>query len=454
LSEDFIGYYFTVAPDNLSVDVTSVDNLGPGVVTTMEEAVQYLAEGQGVTHGIMEERLKSIIENKEIVKNEKIAEATMPVQGEDGYIDYKVDVSSKPHFIPDPDSEKVDFRQAIQVTFLQVGDIVGEIVPPTDGVPGKNVKGESLAATPGLAVKVTLDKGLEQKGNQIIATAAGAPFDRGGRMGVKQVYEVAGDVDFSVGNIDFPGTVIINGEIQDDFEVTAGEDIIVKGVVNAAKLKAVRNIQVFGGIIGREKAQVIAGGNLEALFCSEAYVQADGDILITKDVNHCKMFSLATIDIGGAVVGGEINAVQRIQAGVLGNETGTKTYVNIRTSYKLKRMQAKNEAVLKQGAEIGERAKSYTNAQKLNDEQLVALREDIQTIRGLIASKKNLDKQIEKLQKQLADVPDVHIDVTRQLNTDVWISAPFCHSEIVQKSTGKFIITDDVDSGKMKVKRG
>jgi len=39
------------------------------------------------------------------------------------------------------------------------------------------------------------------------------------------VYEVDGDVDYGVGNINFIGSVVIKGSIRDGFSVVAGSDI-------------------------------------------------------------------------------------------------------------------------------------------------------------------------------------------------------------------------------------
>ena len=56
------------------------------------------------------------------------------------------------------------------------------------------------------------------------------------KLNVFPVYEVNGDVDYNIGNIDFVGTVVIRGNILTGFRVKASGDIRVTGGIEGAEV--------------------------------------------------------------------------------------------------------------------------------------------------------------------------------------------------------------------------
>ena len=55
---------------------------------------------------------------------------------------------------------------------------------------------------------------------------------------VSNTLEIDQNVDFSTGNIDFPGNVIVHRSVKDCFTVKARDDIEVRGLIEAATLIA------------------------------------------------------------------------------------------------------------------------------------------------------------------------------------------------------------------------
>src|SRR5208337_5226117 len=103
-------------------------------------------------------------------------------------------------------------------------------------------------------------------GGRVIASCDGRFQVTADSFWVDEVLDILGDVDLRVGNIDFPGDVVIRGEIRDGFAVKAGKSILCTGVIGAARIECGGNLVSQRGIVGREKAVIKAGGAVEAKF--------------------------------------------------------------------------------------------------------------------------------------------------------------------------------------------
>jgi hypothetical protein len=69
----------------------------------------------------------------------------------------------------------------------------------------------------------------------------------GGSGSVLPVFEVPGDLDMKTGDVDFFGTVMIHGHVQDGFTVKAGGNVFVMGTVGEARIHAGGQVIVGAG---------------------------------------------------------------------------------------------------------------------------------------------------------------------------------------------------------------
>ncbi len=110
-----------------------------------------------------------------------------------------------------------------------------------------------------------LGPGTEIDGDTIVSSFAGRPFFREGRIQVLAVYEVNGDLDFSVGNIDFVGDVIIRGDIKPGYSIHTSGSVTVRGTTEHATIIAGQHI-VLTGVLGHGEIVLEAGGDITAQF--------------------------------------------------------------------------------------------------------------------------------------------------------------------------------------------
>jgi hypothetical protein len=154
---------------------------------------------------------------------------------------------------------------------------------------------------------------------------------------VSDVYTVE-NVDTSTGNIDFVGSVQVNGNVAANFKVKAGGDVVVNGVVEGAHIEAGGNIIIARGMNGMSKGTLQAGGNIVAKFIENATVDADGYVM-TESILHSKVTAGTEITVSGKrgfITGGHVHAADRIEVKTLGAVMGAATVVEVGVNPKLK----------------------------------------------------------------------------------------------------------------------
>ncbi|WP_276624360.1 FapA family protein, partial [Syntrophomonas wolfei] len=131
--------------------------------------------------------------------------------------------------------------------------------------------------------KFNVGKGIISTEDKAIAEFDGALTWINDKIVVTKMLAIKGDIDFSIGNICFPGKVLIEGSVKDGFLVEAEDDIEVRGGIEAAQVVSQHgSVFVKNGIIGGGKAQVKAGKNVEARFIQEATIEAGQNIVINE----------------------------------------------------------------------------------------------------------------------------------------------------------------------------
>jgi len=443
----------SVTPDQMSVTLRAVgmETSGAASLNEVREELSKIGVVFGIDLSAVEAWLVSDA-NEDLV----IAKGNYAKNGRDGFVKFLVDVSAKPQFVPDtPDGSKgVDYRKAMRVSLVEPDQKIAEIALPTQGDMGTNVMGGTMASLPGNAVRVNMGDGVEQRGNDIYAKTAGTPNFRDSVVSVRKIYEVAGNVSFETGNINFPGTVVIKGDVIDDFEINAQEHVIVQGLVSAGKITAGGYIQCLGGIFGKGKAELRAGGFIEARFCDAATLCSDADITITKDILNSKVFSLGIVKCGGSIIGGEVMALKGAEAAEIGTEMGTKTIVSIRKHYRQEKAKEMVADLLLEANAINERCKRWIQLPQLTPDDLELLDKDIKQIGNIIQKKKSMDLQIDKFERMLGEQKGATIRAHKMLWADVVLGAPYCKYAPVEKTSGPVHATEDVSHGSMQIHKG
>ncbi len=287
---------------------------------------------KGIVHGIRNDAIEEACKEKIFDEVILVAEGTPPQHGLDAIIEITAPLQrgGKP---AEDEHGNVNLRDLGVVNSVAAGQILAVKTPPTEGVEGKTVRGTPVKAKNGKDRPFPSGSGTapSEDGLSLLASIDGHLVEMNGRLHVLPVFQVEGDVNYSVGNIDFTGTVVVNGAVRDGFEVRAGSDITVNGMVEGAFLHASRDIVISGGVRGTGKGRIEAGRNIRTGFADQSCLKADGDIEIKNALLHSDVRCGGRLSVLGGqksqIAGGKVQAGQEVVCLTLGSEMGTKTEV-------------------------------------------------------------------------------------------------------------------------------
>ncbi len=298
-----------------------------------EAEIKGAIERAGVVHGIDEASLSLLLAKNLGAEAVAIAFGTPPEASVDARIEYLFESSSGEL---KERAGRVDWHELNLVTSVAEGTPVARKHPSEPGKPGTNVKGVAIPPKAPRDIRVALGQGTalaEGDPNTVVATVSGAiRVDAGGKVTVDNTYVVKGDVDLTSGNVDFVGSVVIQGDIKKGFIVKATGDIEVKGTVEEATIIASGSVIVQGGILGGSGATPIqAAQDIMARFANNATLIAGHDVVLGQEAVNCDIEAEGRVIIGGnvpsrgAVMGGSIRAAHEIVAFNVGSAGGQTT---------------------------------------------------------------------------------------------------------------------------------
>jgi uncharacterized protein (DUF342 family) len=318
-----------ISSDGLTCEIWLIPPSGGAAMPTMEKVKGYM-NAHGVVYGHDEGEIAKMlsvpIEKQWVVT----ARGDPPINGKDAKIDYKIDLNVlKPRAVGD----KVDMKELGAVINVVKGQEIAEKLPLVQGREGMSVVGKKIPAYVGKDKNLPSGKGTQTSEDKLhlYAEFDGNVIIKDGKLSVNQIFEVKGDVDYGIGNIDFIGPVTVHGSVREGFEVSSGSDILIEGVVEGATLKSEGGTTIKIGVRGTGKAKILAKGNVNVGYIDQAYVRSDGSVAVAEAILHSDIGARGEVVAMGSkkgqIVGGMIQAGSEVRCEILGSEMGTKTDV-------------------------------------------------------------------------------------------------------------------------------
>lgn len=386
----------------------SEDNLS----FTYEEFIHFLNK-EKIVFGIKEDVAREIsIRPLSISYPIIIAEGYPPKDGIDAYLldEVQSDKCVK--------REKFNFRNVIEIPSVKAGQPLATVIPSTPGTTGMDVTGRIIPAKNGKPLKIRPGKNVILNGSTFYSTSDGQLSLTNKTISVNPVFEVNGDLDLKTGNIDFIGNVVIRGNVPSGYEVKAGGDIKIFGLVEAAVIYAEGNIVISGGVSGGHKGNLIAKGNIQAAYLNQANVQAEQDVIVENSVLH------SNVQAGGSlysrkalIIGGIISVGRDLHIKEVGNRLFTKTEIHAGADLKVAE---KENALHKEKQELNNNLKKLVNiehkllqlgkvAGSLTKEQKELILKQRVTKDHIIQQLKEIDEEFERLEIEINEKQDSSI---------------------------------------------
>jgi len=301
---------------------------------TYEEALAKLEE-QNVKFGINEARLREILENEHDVEQQRIAGAKESVRGADATIAYLFDAyHAKSGPKVSEETGCVDYRDLSLFENVEPGSPLARKNPITMGEDGMDITGIAIKAEAGKDVQLPKGKNTcvsPDDPDLLIAQLAGTPKLVNGKINVDDMIVVE-DVDFSTGNINFNGDVLVKGIVNAGFTIDAGGDITCKDAVESANLTAKGNIYLKRGIKGMNRSKVNAGLNVYAKFIENCTVYANESVIVEEEIMHSVVLANERVEVThpkGVIMGGTTKARELIRSPFIGSDMAVKTNLEV-----------------------------------------------------------------------------------------------------------------------------
>ena len=308
-----------------------------GAALTEAEIQQEIAK-QGIVYGIDNEMVKNLAQRRTYLQAAVVATGTPAIDGIDGEV---IDHVERQHDIKATQREdgSVDYRNLNWVHHIKEGDIICDVIQPTDAVPGTDVKGKVLKGRNGARPKIPMGKNtaMNDDDSALIATVDGHVSFIDGRFTVVNMLMISGNVDNSVGNIDMLGDVLIKGDVLDRFIIKATGNVVVQGILEGATIISGGNIQICNGMNGNGHGMLDAKGDITCKFLENCTVQCGGK-LFSESLINSSVTADDLIDVTsgrGVIIGGTIMACNSVEAKIIGSRANRTTTIVIGTTPRL-----------------------------------------------------------------------------------------------------------------------
>ncbi len=229
----------------------------------------------------------------------------------------------------------VDYRNIDSVKLVAQDEKLATKHPATNGSEGITVTGRRVEVEPGGDAPLPAGENtyVGEDGRTLFAKVAGHLYGAYELLNVEKLLIIRSSVDYSTGNLQFSGDVVIMGDVLAGFEVEAEGNVFVKGHVEAARVVARKGgVEVIGGVSGNGRAELTAGRSIRLDFADGARLSAEEDVVVNKYLTNCSTVAGKAVEVhgmSGTIIGGRTIAGEGILAAIVGSETSGRTLLSI-----------------------------------------------------------------------------------------------------------------------------
>lgn len=323
------------------INVPSPSSEQEGVKALTIDDARNALQSAGVIEGIIETELERIFKESLFDRDILVARGIPAKDGEDSRLDYlfQADKESGPK---EDEDGRIDYKELSFLINVAKGDNLCLLHPPTPGEPGKTVTGEVIKQREGLEKKSPQGPNTEfspQDPNLLIASSDGCvSVSKSGLIEVKSKHDIKGDVNFSTGNINIVGSLVVRGDIKSGFKVKVTGDLEVGGCIEDAEIEVGGDLLVKKGFLGRGKGIIRSQGNVTIKFVQGQQIFCGGDLTVGGELMHTKTRVNGNVlanSSKGAIIGGIVEAEGSIEATQIGNLSYSQTEIIVGANFKL-----------------------------------------------------------------------------------------------------------------------
>lgn len=418
-------YVLDISEDKMYATVRFIPPTELGRRLTFDDFLRDLRL-RNIVYGIQMEGLQEHFQSEGLYGTDiALAKGKEPTPGVDASIKYffNTETHRRPRVCEDG---SVDYFTLTTINQCKKGDALAQIIPEIPGIDGSDIFGNRIRAKEPkrITLKFGQNIGISEDKRTIYTQVDGHVTLLEDKVFVSDVYAVK-NVDVSTGNLDYQGSIQIDGNVTANFEVKAGGNVIIEGLVEDAKIIAGGCITIGKGMNGAGGGMLKAGGDVMVKFLENARVVAGG-FVHSGAILHSRVSAGTEVIVEGRkglIVGGYVQAAKRIEAKSIGASMGATTILEvgvnplIKTQFtRLQKTQADTLKTVQNAEVILETFKEkLKKGAQFNESQLKYMK----TVAGLVEEKsaelKELDIRLEKLRKMMETQKQAEILVNNEM---------------------------------------
>ncbi len=402
-------FKIVISPDGMEAYLSISDM---GNKPTEEEVLKEIWNCK-IRKGILRAEVKNATNGTYEEDTILVAVGKNAINGKDGWYEYffNTEINKKPKLNEDG---SVNYKDIDWYDAVKKGDKIAYYHKAEDGVDGYDVEGNVLKSVRGKEQTVLSGSGfvLDRDKCTYFAKTDGMVRLNGDKLEVNEMLEVD-EINASIGNIVFDGSVHVRGDVGENVLIKAGKDILIDGFVEGAELEAEGDIILRRGMNGDEKGKIRAKGNVTAKFLESADVYSGGYINIDYSMNS-NLYAEKTVEAKlrtGAIAGGVCTGVKGVNAQNIGTRASVRTVVKAGISEALFKI---NSDTYKEYSAVKEELRILVNMRKELETKFspaqLTTQPVYEKVQNSIFSK---SKAAEKLGAQLEEIKSQLMEIER-----------------------------------------
>lgn len=240
-------------------------------------------------------------------------------------------------------SKRVDMRDLGAIICVKKGAELLRRLPPTNGRDGFTVGGEVITAKAGEWLKFRPGEGTvisDNDENLLIADISGMPKFKDQKMWVDDIFICKG-VNVGSGNINYDGSVLVNGDVTEKMEIQATGDVTVNGFVESASINAGGDIIITEGAMGKVNdsateysTSLISKGNVHVQHGQGLDINCNGNVTVGRQLAYSRINCKGKVTVGpidkpnGNIFSCTIKCQNSVAAGTLGAVSGSNLNID------------------------------------------------------------------------------------------------------------------------------
>lgn len=303
----------------------------------------------GIKRGISKKRLTSLVKQcaqaqPGEVFEELIAKGLPPRAGKSSQLKPLVQNALERILQPQAvGSARVDMRNLGAIICTQKGSELLRRMPPTDGRNGYTVSGDVIKAKSGEWIQFRPGDGTvisDNDENLLLADISGMPKFKDQKMWVDDVFICKG-VNVGTGNVNYDGSVLVNGDVTEKMEIYASGDVTVNGFVESATIHAGGDIIITEGAMGKVNdsateysTSLTSKGSVHVQHGQGLDIKCHGNVTVGRQLAYSRVDCRGKVSVGaidkpnGNIFACTIKCQDKVTAGTLGAVSGSNLSVD------------------------------------------------------------------------------------------------------------------------------